>query len=166
MRTLGHSSRLVWYVPDLRDAPLSAQDQPEQFFPDWLGPMVLLGGFAVLAVMFWRGRRLGRLVTEPLPVVIRAVETTESRGRLYRKARDSTRASAVLRDATRRRLTAYLGLPYASHPDAVVTAMAEASGRSPDQVRWLLYGPPPSNDSDLLGLAVQLSALEKETRRP
>ncbi len=166
IRTLGHSSRLVWYVPDLLDAPVSSRDQSEQFFPDWLGPMVLLAGFAVLALMLWRGRRLGRLVTEPLPVVIRAVETTESRGRLYRKARDGTRASAVLREATRRRLTAYLGLPAPSHPGAVTSAVAEAAGWPSERVEWLLFGPPPRNDADLLSLAVQLSDLEKETRRP
>ena len=38
--------------------------------------------------LLWRGRRLGRLVVEPLPVVVQAVESTESRGRLYRRARD------------------------------------------------------------------------------
>ncbi|MGV1008720.1 MAG: DUF4350 domain-containing protein [Dermatophilaceae bacterium] len=166
LRTLGHSSRLVWYMPDLQDAPLTSQEQSEQLLPDWFGPMVLLGGFAVVAVMLWRGRRLGRLVVERLPVVIRAVETTESRGRLYRKARDTARAAQVLRDATIRRLTAYLSLAPTTPPDAVTEAVAQASGWPTDRVRWLLTGPLPTTETDLLGLAVALSTLEKETARP
>lgn len=166
IRTLGNSERLVWYMPDIRDVPLTDQEQAEAFFPDWFGPMILLGVFALVAVFFWRGRRLGRLVTEPLPVVIRAVETTESRGRLYRKARDTTLAAAVLRDATRRRLTAYLGILAGAHDDSVETAVAEATGRPPEQVRALLRGPAPQSDADLLALALALSALEKEIRRP
>ena len=97
LRALGHSARLVWYVPDLRDVPPSAAGGDESFAPPWWGPMLLLSGIAALALFWWRGRRFGRLVTEPLPVVVRAVETTESRGRMYRKARDSERAGTVLR---------------------------------------------------------------------
>lgn len=165
IRTLGHSDRLVWYMPELSDSPPTAQEQSEQFFPTWFGPMFLLGTFALVAVFFWRGRRLGRLVTEPLPVVIRAIETTESRGRLYRKARDTSRAAAVLRDATRRRLTAYLGVPPGASDDAVEAAVAGATGQRQEQVRALLRGPVPASDSDLLGLALALSALEKEIHR-
>ena len=41
-------------------------------------------GIAMLAVIWWRGRRLGALASEPLPVTVRSLETTEARGRLYR----------------------------------------------------------------------------------
>ncbi len=165
LRVLGHSPRLVWYVPDLRDATASESSEPPSLAPAWFGPLVLLGGFAVLAVLLWRGRRLGRLVTEPLPVTVRAVEATESRGRLYRKARDTARAAAALRQGTRRRLAAYLQLPPGSPPAMTVTAVAAASGRPPQQVDELLYGPKPATDADLLALGGQLQALEKEVRR-
>ncbi len=165
LRTVGHSSRLVWYVPDLRDVPPTAAQQRESFTPVWWGSMLVLGGFTMAAVIWWRARRFGRLVVEPLPVVVRATETTESRGRLYRKARDTHRAGAVLRAATRKRLTAYLGLPPGTPAVALVDAVSHATGRPVGDVGWLLDGPPIGNDADLLGLAATLAALEKEIRR-
>lgn len=165
VRAMGHLPRVVWYVPDLRDAPVTSGGADRQLAPPWLSPMLVLAAFAFGGVMLWRGRRLGRLVREPLPVVVRAIETTESRGRLYRKARDGARASSVLREATMRRLTAYLGLPPASRPDAVIAAVAAASPRTPETVAWLLTGPPASSESEMLTLAADLAALEKEIRR-
>jgi hypothetical protein len=165
LRTLGHSSRLVWYVPSTSDVPSTDRSRTDQLLPPWLGPSLLVVLFAVLGVLFWRGRRLGRLVREPLPVVVRAVETTESRGRIYRRAKDAGRAAMVLQDATRRRLAGYLGLPATGSAHSLVRAVSAASGRHPEEVDLLLNGPPPSTDSHLLGLAAQLAALEKEVRR-
>ena len=165
LRTLGHSPRLVWYVPSISDVPVTDRSRASDLLPPWLGPGLLLVACSVLAVLLWRGRRLGRLVREPLPVVIRAVETTESRGRIYRRAGDASRATLVLQDATRRRVAGYLGLPVTGSPHTLVVAVAAASGRRPEEVDLLLHGPPPSADRHLLGLAAQLAALEKEVRR-
>jgi hypothetical protein len=165
LRTLGHSSRLVWYVPSISDVPSSDRSRTDQLLPPWLGPSLLVVLFSVLAVLLWRGRRLGRLVREPLPVVVRAVETTESRGRIYRRAKDSGRAAMVLQEATRRRLAGYLGLPVSGPTHTLVLAVAGATRRRPEEVDHLLGGPPPTTDSHLLGLAAQLAALEKEVRR-
>lgn len=165
LRTLGHSSRLVWYVPSLADIPASDQSRTATLLPSWFDPALLLVAFATLAALLWRGRRLGALVREPLPVVISAVETTQSRGRIYRRAKDATRAGLVLQDATRRRLAAYLGLPVSASPDALVHAVCHATGRASEAVGSLLVGSPPSNDSQLLGFAVELQTLEKEVHR-
>ena len=165
LRTLGQSPRLVWYVPSISDVPVTDRSRASDLLPLWLGPGLLLVTIAVLAGLLWRGRRLGRLVREPLPVVVRAVETTESRGRIYRRARDASRAALVLQDATRRRVAGYLGLPVTGSPETLMVAVAAASGRQPEEVDLLLHGPPPSADRHLLGLAAQLAALEKEVRR-
>jgi len=171
LRTLGHSSRVVWYVPSREDLP-TGDSGIVSVLPRWLGPVLALGGVAFLGLVLWRGRRFGRLVAEPLPVVVRAVETTESRGRLYRRARDAARAGATLQLASRTRLADYLGLPRPSPwissrgtDQALVSAVAAASGRRVDEVGTLLLGPPPDRDDHLLGLAAELAALEKEVRR-
>ena len=137
-----------------------------------MGPVLALGAVAFLGLVLWRGRRFGRLVTEPLPVVVRAVETTESRGRLYRRARDASRAGATLQLATRTRLADYLGLPRPSPSisergaeQALVSAVSAVTGRPAADVGALLLGPPPTRDDHLLGLASELAALEKEVRR-
>ena len=165
LRTLGHSARVVWYIPSTADIPTTDRSRTGQLLPPWLGPALVLVAMSVLGLMLWRGRRLGRLVREPLPVVVRAIETTQSRGRLYRKARDSTRAGLVLQEATRRRLAGFLGLPPGGRVDVLVRATAAATGRPEPEVGYLLAGPPPATDDDLLGLAGRLATLEKEVRR-
>ncbi|YCH08153.1 DUF4350 domain-containing protein [Arthrobacter sp. alpha11c] len=71
IRTLGSSSDLVWYTPGLTDVA-SDRSAPtlSELAPPWLafaGPWLAV--IAILAIL-WRGRRLGPLVFEPLPVVV------------------------------------------------------------------------------------------------
>jgi hypothetical protein len=163
LRLFGHSNRLIWYVPSLGD--ISAADSTARSIaPSWFQPGLVLAASAVVLLCLWRGRRLGRLVIEPLPVVVRAVETTESRGRMYRKSRDRARALAVLQLATRRRLAAYLGLSASSAVSSVAAASAAVSGRDYHDVLSLLDSPAAHDDSSLLELANTLLALEKEVR--
>jgi hypothetical protein len=165
LHLFGHTDRLIWYVPSLADID-PADKTSRSIAPDWFQPGLALAISAVVFLCLWRGRRLGRLVTEPLPVIVRAVETTESRGRMYRKSRDRTRALAVLQLATRRRLAAYLGLPPSSGISNVAAAAAAVSGRHYQDVLELLSSPAAHDDSSLLKLANTLAALEKEVRRP
>lgn len=157
------SRHLIWYVPSLSD--ISPTDSNSRAIaPGWFQPALVLGTSAVLLLCLWRGRRLGPLVTEPLPVIVRAVETTESRGRMYRKSGDRARALSVLQQATRKRLASYLGLPPASEVARVATACAALSGREYDDVLQLLAAPAPRDDSSLLERANALSALENHVR--
>jgi hypothetical protein len=164
LHLFGQTDRLVWYAPSLADVT-AAESTSRSFAPPWFQPGVALATSAVVLLCLWRGRRLGRLVTEPLPVIVRAVETTESRGRMYRKSRDRTRALTVLQLATRRRLTAYLGLSASSPVSSVAAAAAAVSGRSYQDVLDLLDSSTAHDDSSLLALANTLVALEKEVRR-
>ena len=116
--------------------------------------------------MVWRGRRLGRLVPEPLPVVVRAVETTEGRARMYRRARAQDRAAAQLREATMARLRDRTGLPRSAAPADVVAVVATRTGIPGRDVADLLTGPPPRDDAGLVALAQNLDRLDREVRRP
>jgi len=166
LRLLGQADHLIWYVPSVADVAADDTTLPPALAPAWLKPSLWLLGSAVLALCLWRGRRLGRLVTEPLPVVVRAVETTESRGRLYRRARDRSRVVTVLQSATTRRLTSYLGLQSGTDVRAVAAAAASVSGRRYDDVLRLLGPATVPDDASMLELATSLAALEKEVRRP
>ena len=122
--------------------------------------------FAVLLAVGWRIRRLGPLVTEPLPVVVVAAETVIGHGRLYRARRARGRAAAALRGAVLHRLTPALGLATGTSSDAVTAAAAARSAASPDRISYLLYGPAPRTDAELVTLARDLDDLAREVGLP
>jgi hypothetical protein len=113
----------------------------------------------------WRGRRLGRVVEEPLPVVVRAAEAVEGRGRLYRAAGARGPAAEALRAGVRERTGVLLGLPPADR-GALVTRAAARTGRDPAALDVLLYGAPPADDAGLVRLADALRAFERELAGP
>jgi hypothetical protein len=164
LRLLGQHPKLIWYVADARDTTASDAVTISSLLPDWLYPSLWVVALSLLAFLLLRSRRLGPLVHEPLPVVIRAAESTESRGRLYRKTRDRDHAAAILRQATRRRLADQLAVPVdAPVPDLVVAVAG--SSRDLDDVRRLLTDVSVPNDSALADLGRQLLRLESEVRK-
>lgn len=167
LRLLGQHDDLVWYVPDAADLTASDARSFGEFLPDWVRPAIWLAVLAIIALILWRGRRLGRLVTEPLPVTVKAIETTHSRGRLYRKANDRAHAAAALRAAALASAAERLSLPTTTRSDLVVAQVAQRTGRDPAQVRHLLApdATAPPTDSDLITLASDLATLEEEVRR-
>ena len=171
VRALGSTPRLVWYQPGPGDlvapGPGEAGASGGAVWPAWAGPASVLVGVAVVLLAVVRGRRLGRLVREPLPVVVRAIETTESRGRLYRRAGDRERAAAVLRDGDRA-APHRAGSPWPGEPPPRCSSgrSRRPRGRPAAEVADILFGPPPPDDASLIQLAQQLTALEEGVRHP
>ncbi|MFJ3585380.1 DUF4350 domain-containing protein [Streptomyces sp. NPDC090127] len=177
LQLLGSRPHLLWYLPSLSDAsategtpegetPTGTTDSFFSLVPSgWLWGALQLALAAVLAAI-WRARRLGPLVTEPLPVAIRASEATEGRARLYRKGNARDRAAAVLRTATRTRIAPLLGLATqdAHAPEALLPALSSRLTATDANPSDLLFGPAPTDDAALIRLAEQLDALEREVR--
>jgi hypothetical protein len=163
---LGQNDRLLWYLPSLSDVSTGEQRTFYELVPDgfWWGLTQAL--VAVLVLMFWRARRLGPVVPEPLPVVVRAAETVEGRARLYRRAGARDKAAAALRAGALRRLIPLMGLPRSAEPPAVVDGVAARTRRTAPDLAALLYGAAPADDAALVRLAGDLDALEREIRRP
>ncbi|QFU93547.1 DUF4350 domain-containing protein [Amycolatopsis sp. YIM 10] len=163
MRLLGAGDRLVWYVPSATDTALRGDEKSfAELVPDGLkfGLVQLFVAAVVLAL--WRARRLGRVVHERLPVVVRAAETVEGRARLYRRSGATVHVAGTLRQAARARLAPRLGLAPDAEPPALISALAARTGRPGAQLHALLYGPPPDADPALVRLADELDRLEKE----
>ena len=184
LQLLGSRPHLLWYIPSLDD-PSAAEGDPgsasgegngddsmggESGFTDlipsgWLWGTLQLALAAVLAAV-WRARRLGPLVTERLPVAIRASESTEGLARLYRKTNARDRAAASLRSATRTRLAPLLGVsPREAHSSGILLPALSARLTTADgDLAALLFGPDPADDAALVLLTDQLDALEREVR--
>lgn len=167
LRLLGQDERLVWYVPSLEDTVGGEAVSLSALLPRWIGPGIWMAALALLALVLWRYRRLGPLSTEPLPVVVRAVETARSRGRMYRKSGDRAHAASALRTAARRQLAERLALGRQASEDAVVDAVAARLDRRREDVAVRLSdaGPVPDTDARLVHLAQELTALIREVPR-
>lgn len=161
LNLLGHHSDLVWYRP-VAEAPGDEAVPLTELLPDWVVPVAWQLAIAAGFAAWWRGRRLGRVVAEPLPVVVRAAEATEGRARLYRRGRARGHAAATLREATAGRLRGRLGLPPDTDPAAVAEAVAARTDRPTAAVTALLAGGEPSDDPSLVRLADDLDTLEQE----
>ena len=126
------------------------------------GGLLLVSLVLLVLLAWWRGRRVGPLVAEQLPVVVRASETVEGRGRLYRSRRARDVAAEALRTATRQRLLPRLGLNHAASPAAITQAVADRCGLDPQAVAHSLYGPAPADDTELVNLARALDDIERQ----
>ncbi|MFE2295338.1 DUF4350 domain-containing protein [Streptomyces sp. NPDC059452] len=186
LQLLGSRPHLVWYLPSLADPSATSDDGisddtddrgDEEEFPGeessflelipsgWLWGTLQLTLAAALAAI-WRGRRLGPLVMERLPVSIRASESAEGRAGLYRKANARDRAAESLRAAARTRIARLADVPtHEAHTSAVLLpAVSARTTTTSDDLSTLLFGPAPADDAALVLLAEHLDALEREVR--
>jgi hypothetical protein len=162
IRLLGASPDLVWYLPSLADAADSGSGKTlDDLAPDWarfLGPWLLL--VAVTAVV-WRGRRHGPLVFEPLPVVVKAVETAEGRARLYQDSRAIDQARDNLRAGLLVRLSGKLRMGPGATAEDTISAAARLLDRDTAEVRTLI-NERPRTEARLVAWSQALDKLEKE----
>jgi hypothetical protein len=158
---------VVWLVPPAISPASSAGGSAsvQSLLPSRLKLAFLQLVIAVIVIAIWRGRRLGRLVPEDLPVVVRQSETVRGRSRLYRRSRSLDTAADALREGTRDRLGHRLGLGHRPLPAALVQAVAARARQPAAQVEVLLYGSTPADDLTLVTLAQALTALEQEVLR-
>ncbi|MFJ3084761.1 DUF4350 domain-containing protein [Streptomyces sp. NPDC086838] len=181
LQLLGSHPHLTWYLPSLTDpsatggpaddgnADNNTANGESSFIglipSGWLWGTLQLAVAAVLAAV-WRARRLGPLVTERLPVAIRASESTEGRARLSRQTNARDRAATSLRHATRTRMASLVGvsLREAHLPAVLLPALSARIGPAHGDLDVLLFGPAPAEDSALVLLADRLDSLEREVR--
>ncbi|MBG0828070.1 DUF4350 domain-containing protein [Planomonospora sp. ID67723] len=165
MNLAGSRPVVVWLAPTFPQAgPADGETSFADLVPagvKWAAVQLLV---AVVLVAFWRARRLGPVVAERLPVVVRAAETVEGRGRLYRSHGARDRAAAALRAAALDRIVPRLGLAGDVTPAGVVAAVAMRTGQDAQQAGAVLYGAAPGDDAGLVALARHLDTLERQVR--
>ena len=162
MNLAGTSQHLIWYAPQRAEGDDTGDSTITDLIPDavtWIVWQLIL---VVVLLATWRGRRLGPLVAEKLPVIVRASETVEGRARLYRARRARTEAAESLRAATLERLTPRLGLGAKPSPPMMTSAIAQRCGGDPRSVEHTLFGPAPATDAELLNLAHALDNIERQ----
>ena len=157
---LGRTDRVVWYQPGADDLPVGGTGSLASLTPRWVTPVLVLAAVTALTAGLWRGRRLGPLVVERLPVVVAADETREGRARLYERAGARGHALDQLRLGALGRLGRALGLSSTAGVDDVVGRTAEILGADPRGVRHVLVDALPQDDAELVRLGDSLRDLE------
>ncbi|RQP12178.1 MAG: DUF4350 domain-containing protein [Microbacteriaceae bacterium] len=161
---LGEHPRVVWYQPDVDDYALDESGLAARQ-ADWYVPLIVLLLLVGVAAALWRGRRMGPVVVEDLPVEVRSSETMEGRARLYERGGARDHALGTLRAATIARLARTLGLGPRATADEVIAASAAVTERDPASVDFLLRGAGAPNDSAFVGLSDNLLRLERDVAR-
>jgi hypothetical protein len=157
---LGQHATLLWLVPSPTRAAFGDRpvQSPDELLPGWVHLVRWQLVLAALVLALWRARRLGRVVLERLPVVVRASETVEGHGRMYQVAGARGTAAEALRESARRTLSR-LAHGGTVTPEVLTDLVAARSGREAPGVRALLYGPTPTDDAALVRLASELDTL-------
>ena len=169
MSVLGRSPTLVWWRPSIADPLMYADGQQPtigELVPPWVLWVSLQLVLAVLVLAYARGRRLGPVASEPLPVTVRAAEATEGLARLYRRARGRQHAADTLSRATAVRLRTALRLPRGATVAVLAQVVADRAHRPTTEVLALLVPTEPLNDAALVRFADDLDALERQVHHP
>ena len=161
LNVFGARAEITWLMA--RTEPPSGATRSPSLLPPWWPIALAQCAVAFVVVAIWRGRRLGPILTEPIPVRIRAAETVEGHGRLYHRLTARDRAAEALRAGATARLSRAFG--HAEDPLALSAAVGNRTGRDPGEVRRLLFEAVPASDDDLVNLARHLDRLEQEARR-
>jgi hypothetical protein len=124
-----------------------------------LVPVPVERALAQLAIAFllyawFRARRVGRPVLEPLPTELAGSELTAAVGQLLQQARDPAAAAEVLRRDLRRLLGRRLGVPPDAEPEVLADAAARRGGDR-DRVLAALTRPV-ADDAELVVLGREI----------
>jgi hypothetical protein len=101
------------------------------------------------------------LVFEPLPVVVKAVETAEGRARLYQDSRALDQARDNLRAGMLARISGKVRLGPGAGAEDIIAAAARLLGRDPAAVRELV-NERPATEARLVAWSQAMDKLEKE----
>lgn len=164
LTALGATADLTWYAPSPLDLGVRPKQTLQDLTPPWVTPVAGLLLLAGLAAALWRGRRLGPVVVEALPVAVRSRETVEGRARLYARGRARLRAADALRIGTIGRIAPLLGLARTASVEEVVLGAARVTGRPRDGVAAALLTADPATDRDLMRISDELARIEAAVR--
>lgn len=166
LRLLGSTENVIWYLPSLQDVPAESQGPSlAQLLPRWLAPAAAWLMVVAVVGMFWRGRRLGPLVDEALPVIVKVSETVTGRARMYQDAKAIDAVVRSLRRASMNRLAHALRLGTRGDPHTLAEAVAIRTGKPLTEITQLLIDRTPRNEKEMLTLAGELAALEEEAAK-
>ena len=145
--------QIVWYLPSASDPALAAPGSASlnQVLPVWLPAVLLMILLGSIVLALWRGRRLGPLLSEDLPVLVQSYETEVGRANLMQRNHDRNGAAEALRAQAREHLIRTTGVPHAATDAGALAATQDVTAA--------VTSGPVGSDSELLLLAERLARI-------
>ncbi len=112
------------------------------------------------SVVVWR--RFGKLVAEPLPVIVPAGETDLGRAKLYSRSNDYTHLATILRAEFISKFANKIGIRANSSKTEIIGAITQISRKSETEIANLLYDQAINNKKELYILEQELKNIEKD----
>lgn len=166
LNLLSPTDQVLWFIPSPSDLELAegSATTPSDLLPSWIAPVLFQALLVFGALALWRGRRLGPLIREPLPVVVPAHETDEGYASLLQRNSHPDVAAAALREASMARLESMHDLPSQPNPSLLAGALADRLGQSEESIADVLWERRITTDTGLARLNLDLNRLEESTR--
>ncbi|MGB3412643.1 MAG: DUF4350 domain-containing protein [Microthrixaceae bacterium] len=166
LREVGSTTATVTVVRAVRSSGIGPDgtQNPVELLPFGvkLALVQLLGAFAIF--VWWRSRRLGAPMIEPLPVEIAGSELVAAVGSLRHRRGDVDRAARALRANMRRTLGMSLGVPPTAPFEALVDQVARQSGLPSEQISAALADSYVGSHESLVKLSETLESIRWETK--
>lgn len=157
--------RVLFVNGDTFYAGITADSRMVEETPQVGAAILALLLLAVVVYGLAAGRRLGPVVSENLPVVVRSSETIHGRGRLYLRGRAYPQVVKALRRAAARRIGQRLGLVRGAGREIFIMRLSEATAIPRSQIEQAFYGPVEDTAADLERLVKALDNIEKNLER-
>ena len=147
---------------DTSAAPESGNQGLLSLVPSSLEQALIQLMIAVLVLALWKGRRLGRLVTEPQPVELPASSLVLAVGELLQQAGQANGAGKVLRRDLRRRLAQLIGVSSEVPPGVLAQIVSRRTGIDERRLAQALIDAPIGSGESLLALAQTIEDVHRE----
>jgi Domain of unknown function (DUF4350) len=121
---------------------------------------------AFLLIVLWRARRLGRPISEPLPVELPGSELVVAAGSLLHEGGHRARAVELLRRDLRTVISRQLGFERGINDETLAQLTADRTGISEAFLLDALAGPLPSSDGDLVRVCQAIETIRREVTHP
>lgn len=166
LNLLSTSDEVIWFIPSPTDPGLTDGNAASlgDLLPKWIAPTVWQALVVFVVLALWRGRRLGPLIRESLPIIIPAHETDEGYASLLQRNGQAGVAAAALREASMSRLASMSDLPADSGTDVLAGSLAARLGEPEESIADVLWQRPVTTGSELAELRLELTGLEEQTR--
>lgn len=154
---------IYWYMPTKAEFEDPSNAAPP-LTPSWAGQIFLLICIATIFLLLAKGKRLGFVIKENLPVVVKFEETNTGKANLYRKNNDQDYTANILRTYHIQKLAKLVRINPQINKEEFIRAVSEKANIKYEDVEKILYTQETQSNEELHVLSLSLESIEKKVK--